>query len=285
MMQAYTEEQKAALIEFNREKISSLKLAVKQHAFEGVREELEAELLSSQIILAALTAEPVGYIHKHAWREYKQAVCTGGDDGHEMYANTSNHFAVYTVPPASALRLPDAKPSWDDEDGNDIDYMEPRDIYAMGKDDGYNRCIHEVKRLNATAPQPELTVWYGSMPESNGKSNWTAMLHRKGESKSLNYMTIDRSEYPDRVRYAADRVRYLIGEISERPSILDYDADKHSGYVAPATTLPVLTLNESLYRLANHIASAKNGLPEGWQDWAEEIESDLRRMAAAPEGK
>lgn len=32
----------------------------------------------------------------------------------------------------------------------------------------------------------------------------------------------------------------------------------------------------------NHIASAKNGLPEGWQDWAEEIESDLRRMASPP---
>lgn len=92
-----------------------------------------------------------------------------------------------------------------------------------------------VDALNANASQPELTVWYGAMPESNGKSNWTAMLHRKGESKSLNYMTIDRSEYPERVRYAADRVRFLIGEISERPSILDYDADKHSGYVSPAT--------------------------------------------------
>lgn len=80
--------------------------------------------------------------------------------------------------------------------------------------------------------QPALTVWYGSMPESNGKTNWTAILHRKGEGM-LDGITIDRSEYPGRVLYAADRARYLIGEKPDRPFILYYDADKHSGYVAP----------------------------------------------------
>lgn len=33
------------------------------------------------------------------------------------------------------------------------------------------------------------------------------------------------------------------------------------------------------YKLASHIASSKGGLPAAWQDWAEEIESDLRKMA------
>lgn len=75
--------------------------------------------------------------------------------------------------------------------------------------------------------RPELAVWYGSMPESNGKSNWTAILYRKddGIGGGVN-ITIDRSEYPDRVRYEADRVRFLIGEIDKEPWILDYDADK-----------------------------------------------------------
>ena len=85
--------------------------------------------------------------------------------------------------------------------------------------------------LQGADEKPELTVWYGSMPESNGKANWTAILHRKGEGRCMDGFTIDRSEYPGRVLYAADRVRYLIGEKSERPSILDYDADAHSGYV------------------------------------------------------
>lgn len=87
------------------------------------------------------------------------------------------------------------------------------------------------RRLDADG-KPELTVWYGPMPESNGKTNWTAILHRKGEDM-LDGITIDRSEYPGRVLYAADRARYLIGEKPDRPFILDYDADKHSGYVAP----------------------------------------------------
>lgn len=82
--------------------------------------------------------------------------------------------------------------------------------------------------------QPELTVWYGPMPESNGKSNFTAVLMRKGGSIfDCNEHTIARSEYPDRVRYEADRVRYLIGELKKRPSILDYDSDLHSDYVYP----------------------------------------------------
>lgn len=85
--------------------------------------------------------------------------------------------------------------------------------------------------LQGADGKPELTVWYGAMPESNGKANWTAILHRKGEGRCMNGFTIDRSEYPGRVLYAADRVRYLIGEKSERPSILDYDADAHSGYM------------------------------------------------------
>jgi hypothetical protein len=85
--------------------------------------------------------------------------------------------------------------------------------------------------------QPELTVWEGAMPESNGKSNFTAMLVRKGAASLIEGIsegfTIARSEYPDRVRYEADRVRHLIGELAEKPCILDYDADKHSGYAEP----------------------------------------------------
>ena len=46
-----------------------------------------------------------------------------------------------------------------------------------------------------------------------------------------------------------------------------------------STAQPV---SDGLYRIANHIAGAKNALPQEWQDWAEEIESDLRKLAAAP---
>jgi hypothetical protein len=95
-------------------------------------------------------------------------------------------------------------------------------------DDGTAIYATEVGRLlrlltPESLPKGTLTVWYGSMPESNGKSNWTAILHRGDISEGY---TIDRSEYPDQVRFAADEVRFLIGELKERPWILDYDTDK-----------------------------------------------------------
>jgi len=94
--------------------------------------------------------------------------------------------------------------------------------------------------LSASQPKalPNLAVWYGSMPESNGKTNWTAILHAGEIWKGI---TIDRSEYPDRVRYEADRMRWMIGELEQQPSILDYDADKHSGYVSPVSQPKALT--------------------------------------------
>ena len=85
------------------------------------------------------------------------------------------------------------------------------------------------------AGQPALTVWEGAMPESNGKSNFTAVLMRKGAELFDGIsggLTIARSEYPDRVRYEADCVRWLIGELKDEPCITGYDADKHSGYKA-----------------------------------------------------
>lgn len=38
-------------------------------------------------------------------------------------------------------------------------------------------------------------------------------------------------------------------------------------------------MKEELNGLANHIAGAKGGLPQEWQDWANEIEMDLRKLA------
>lgn len=95
-------------------------------------------------------------------------------------------------------------------------------------------------KLYRQPPSPALTVWYGAMPESNGKTNWTAILHRKGESLLMGFnITIDRSEYPDRVRYEADRMRYMIGELESEPDMMSYDEKLHSGYVRPEQPAPV----------------------------------------------
>lgn len=87
-----------------------------------------------------------------------------------------------------------------------------------------------------------LTVWEGPMPESNGSQNYTAVLHRK-DSEGLDRFTdgfqFACSEYPDRTRYDADFMRWLIGERDIQPDPLDdcYDMDKHSGYAAPTAAI------------------------------------------------
>lgn len=95
-----------------------------------------------------------------------------------------------------------------------------------------------------TAPA-ELTVWEGAMPESNGKSNFTVILHTGDITEGI---CVYRSEYPDRARYKADCFRHLIGDpaFPEKPFVCDYDADKHSGYVKPDTSPPApVALTES----------------------------------------
>ncbi|HGH4641086.1 TPA: hypothetical protein ACJIWV_002879 [Enterobacter asburiae] len=153
---------------------------------------------------------------------------------------------------------------------------------------------HRAAMLQGAGGKPELTVWYGSMPESNGKANWTAILHRKGEGRCMDGFTIDRSEYPGRVLYAADRVRYLIGEKSERPSILDYDADAHSGYVktgnSPVIPDEVLSAIRKVARIRADFDDF-DGDRRGIGDCLDEAEQELivtinkhaRVIAAAPQ--
>lgn len=115
---------------------------------------------------------------------------------------------------------------------------------------------------------PQLTVWENPMPESNGKSNFTAILTRKdatGFDIFTDGFTIARSEYPDRVRYEADCIRYIIGELKERPEIWLYDENKRSDYVAPAVP-KTGSLKWDLVNVAANAANTKYGsfMPTQW---------------------
>jgi len=54
-----TTEEKAALVEYAKKKIESLRFCLKQTAFESVRGHLEPELMMAEIALDALTTDPV----------------------------------------------------------------------------------------------------------------------------------------------------------------------------------------------------------------------------------
>ena len=134
------------------------------------------------------------------------------------------------------------------------------------------RIAHVIRAamLQGADGKPELAVWYGAMPETNGKTNWTAMLHRKVQHP-WEGITIDRSEYPDRVRYEADRMRHLIGELADEPDILAYDA--HSGYVYPGNS-PVIPdtwipVSERMPEGSEEVLCAKEF--DGPGDWRKKV--------------
>lgn len=106
-------------------------------------------------------------------------------------------------------------------------------------------------QLPESKPQNPLTVWFGPMPESNGKTNWTAVLMPKG-GHIWDGITLDRSEFKDRVRYTADRVRYLLGEYEEEPDLLAYDEDlqEHLVQEAPEDNLAFKELAKALQPFA-----------------------------------
>ena len=57
-------------------------------------------------------------------------------------------IALYAAPPVPVI--PAALPENDDEDGHDIDYLEPSEVYALGRTAGWNAC--RAAMLNGAEP-------------------------------------------------------------------------------------------------------------------------------------
>ncbi|HEA5268678.1 TPA: hypothetical protein RUL75_003846 [Escherichia coli] len=93
----------------------------------------EAEELA-RIALASLEAKPIGAFH----------IAEQQVDGTSDYLKDGEWpidngiIEVYAAPPVPVV--PAALPENDDEDGHDIDYLEPSEVYALGRTAGWNAC-------------------------------------------------------------------------------------------------------------------------------------------------
>ena len=116
--------------------------------------------------------------------------------------------------------------------------MEGHSVICSGDNDQRNNCPNrafgydsqeEARLAWNTRFMPGLTVRFTSMPESNGNKNWTVLLTRQNSKDMIGSISSGlcfyRSEYYDRARYHADRLKYLIGESDREPDILDYDSE------------------------------------------------------------
>ncbi|MDT9874097.1 DUF551 domain-containing protein [Enterobacter cloacae] len=202
---------------------------------------------------APSNAEPVAWLWSHRKHPREVTLVRPEDDEKAEAAHWSGLScqALYAEPPVQISVPDEATPE-------NIEILAstyaPRGVTYQWDRDECNAAADSWNAFRAAMLQgadrkPELTVWYGSMPETNGKTNWTATLHRKGQHP-WEGITIDRSEYPDRVLYEADRMRHLIGELADEPDILAYDAEEHSGYVYPDNS---------------------PGIPDGWVACSERI--------------
>ncbi|MDQ8100100.1 hypothetical protein [Escherichia coli] len=114
----------------------------------------EAEELA-RIALASLEAKPIGAFH----------IAEQQVDGTSDYIKDGEWpidngiIEVYAAPPVPVV--PAALPENDDEDGHDIDYLEPSEVYALGRTAGWNACraamLHGAEPVSQTYKLPPLS--------------------------------------------------------------------------------------------------------------------------------
>lgn len=119
-----------------------IKLFIKNPLDNGLTRGEQMEL--ARIALASLEAEAVAV--RARWKD------EGSGHGDWRYYNIAHRDAlmadetrecelIYTAPPALAVPVvPTALPENDDEDGHDIDYLEPSEVYSLGRTAGWNAC-------------------------------------------------------------------------------------------------------------------------------------------------
>ncbi|WP_282916056.1 DUF551 domain-containing protein [Escherichia coli] len=97
--------------------------------------------------MASLEAEPIGAFH----------IAEQQVDGTSDYIKDGEWpidngiIEVYAAPPVPVV--PAALPENDDEDGHDIDYLEPSEVYALGRTAGWNAC--RAAMLQGKSEQPQ----------------------------------------------------------------------------------------------------------------------------------
>lgn len=122
-----------------------IKLFIKNPLDNGLTRGEQMEV--ARIALASLEAEPIGAFH----------IAEQQVDGTSDYIKDGEWpidngiIEVYAAPPVPVV--PAALPENDDEDGHDIDYLEPSEVYALGRTAGWNAC--RAAMLQGKSEQPQ----------------------------------------------------------------------------------------------------------------------------------
>ncbi|MFK0540521.1 DUF551 domain-containing protein [Escherichia coli] len=155
--------------------------------YESVRDELpfglddyQGNILAAlRIALASLEAEPVAYIFKHPAGKLFWALT---DESNKEQADV---IPVYATPPVPVV--PAALPENDDEDGHDIDYLEPSEVYALGRTAGWNACRAAMLQGKSEQPQNAQQNIPENIPGGNNPvtpDSWISCSERMPDTKT-----------------------------------------------------------------------------------------------------
>ncbi|MDZ3907454.1 DUF551 domain-containing protein [Escherichia coli] len=151
-------------------------------------------LTAFKIALASLEAKPIGAFH----------IAEQQVDGTSDYIKDGEWpidngiIEVYAAPPVPVV--PAALPENDDEDGHDIDYLEPSEVYALGRTAGWNACraamlqgsqpVSQTNKLPVNTPCQDAPahIWLqtaGVWPEDGELSELTWCSHNQHHDDTL----------------------------------------------------------------------------------------------------
>ncbi|HGE3898650.1 TPA: dATP/dGTP pyrophosphohydrolase domain-containing protein [Escherichia coli] len=168
------------------------------------------------------SAEPVAYIFKHPAGKLFWALTD------ESNKDQSDVIPVYAAPPVPVV--PAALPENDDEDGHDIDYLEPSEVYSLGRTAGWNAC--RAAMLQGVEPASN----HEELSEENGSSLQLRNLIRQrhaewsdktfgcvgpvGPLKHLSKEALEAAAEPDDLSEWAD-MQFLLWDAQRRAGISD----------------------------------------------------------------
>ncbi len=184
-----------------------IELFIKSPLENGLTRGEQMEL--ARIALASLEAEPVGAFHIA-----EQQVDGTSDyikDGEWPIDNGT--IEVYAAPPVPVV--PAALPENDDEDGQDIDYLEPSEVYALGRTAGWNACRAAMLQAEPVSNSDELPLDY--LQGHKDGLEWAAQLAEANHPQTGDWLYDDPIDLARAIRKGPDMPTVQAGNYPVTP--------------------------------------------------------------------
>ncbi len=197
-----------------------IKLFIKNPLENGLTRGEQMEL--ARIALASLEAEPVGAFHIA-----EQQVDGTSDyikDGEWPIDNGT--IEVYAAPPVPVV--PAALPENDDEDGQDIDYLEPSEVYALGRTAGWNACRAAMLQAEPVSNSDELPLDY--LQGHKDGLEWAAQLAEANHPQTGDWLYDDPIDLSRAIRKGPDMPTVQAGNYPVTPD----------GWISCSERMPVI---------------------------------------------